>query len=79
MDAFMIAAICIVLLYNLATIAWEYLIHRQLTKLEEKNANMQIGFKQMSERVGYLEESVFELTRKVKQDQNKSKVVRKKP
>jgi hypothetical protein len=59
-----------------------------LTKLEEKQNNMQIGYKQMSERisyleetvnvVGYLEETVFDLHRKVKTAQQKDKTVRKK-
>ena len=78
MDIYLTTVLCIVVLYNLALIAWEYLIHRHLTKLEEKQSNMQVGYKQMSERIGYLEETVFDLHRKVKTAQQKDKTVRKK-
>lgn len=78
MDALLTAVLVIVLLYNLTAIVWEYLIHRQLTAIERKQANMQIGNAQMSDRIAWLEECVVELNRKTTKPQTKEKIVRKK-
>lgn len=78
MDALLTAVLVIILLYNLTAIAWEYMMHRQLTALERKQANMQIGNAQMSDRIAWLEECVFELNRKAVKSQTKEKIVRKK-
>lgn len=78
MDSLLTIVLVFLFLYNIAAIAWEYLIHRQLTKLEEKQANMQVGFKQMSERLAWVEETVYEINRKNAVSPQKTKIVRKK-